>query len=188
MSRARKAPRAKASVRKTVAAAARKTVSTRSRPTTRKAVKTVSTSPRKTATKPTAVSKKTAGNKTTVNAASVNAFLASIPDAARREECRQVLALMKTVTGEAPKMWGATIVGFGTTHYTYETGREGDWFPIGFSPRKANLTLYFMHGFDRHPALMQQLGVYTTGKSCLYLKRLSDIDLTVLEQLLRASL
>ena len=125
--------------------------------------------------------------KTKANADSVDDFLASIDDDARRQECLRVLELMKEVTGEEPTMWGAGMVGFGTYHYRYESGREGDWFVTGFAPRKSNLTLYIMAGFDRYGDLMSRLGKHGTGKSCLYVKRLSDVDGEVLEQLVRES-
>lgn len=125
--------------------------------------------------------------KTTPNRASVSAFLAAIPDEDRRRDCRKVVQLMKRVTGAQPKMWGASIVGFGTYHYKYESGREGDWFLAGFAPRKSDLTLYIMSGFPQHEALMKKLGKHKTGKSCLYIKRLADIDEGVLEELVRRS-
>lgn len=125
--------------------------------------------------------------KTQPTEAAVSAFLEGVADPVRREECQAVLDLMRRVTGVEPKMWGGSMVGFGSYHYRYESGREGDWFVTGFSPRKANLTLYIMAGFDRYEGLLERLGKYSTGKSCLYLKRLSDVDLTVLEALVRES-
>ncbi len=94
---------------------------------------------------------------------------------------------MKEITGEEPTLWGDSIVGFGRYHYTYESGREGDWFLTGFSPRKQNLTLYIMAGFDDYDDLMNKLGKYKTGKSCLYVKKLQDIDLPILKQLIKQS-
>ena len=94
---------------------------------------------------------------------------------------------MKEVTGSRPKMWGDSIVGFGSCHYKYASGREGDWFVAGFSPRKANLTLYIMAGFSRYKELLAKLGRHKTGKSCLYIKRLADIDLAILRQLVEDS-
>lgn len=94
---------------------------------------------------------------------------------------------MSRATGEKPMMWGTTIVGFGTYHYKYDSGREGDWMLTGFSPRKQALTLYIMSGFDKYQELMDQLGTYKTGKSCLYVKRLSDINLNVLVELVQES-
>jgi hypothetical protein len=116
--------------------------------------------------------------------ASVQAFLRSIDDEQRRQDCAAVARIMKEATGAGPKMWGASIVGYGSYHYTYESGREGDWFLTGFSPRKQNLTLYFMTGFEPHGALLRKLGKYKTGKCCLYIKKLSDIDLAVLTELI----
>jgi hypothetical protein len=121
------------------------------------------------------------------NDASVEAFLDGIEDAARRADCRAVAELMREVTGEPPKMWGASIVGFGRYHYRYESGREGDWFVCGFSPRKQNLTLYIMDGFTGYQGLMERLGQHKTGKSCLYVKRLDDLDLGVLRRLVEES-
>ncbi len=125
--------------------------------------------------------------KTKQTDSSVDRFLSGIDDEARREECRVVLKLMQGVTKSQPKMWGGSMVGFGSYHYKYGSGREGDWFLTGFSPRKQNLTLYIMAGFDRYEELLAKLGKFKTGKSCLYVKRLSDIDLVVLKQLVAAS-
>lgn len=117
----------------------------------------------------------------------VAAFLQSIPDAQRREDCKRVAELMRQVTGSDPAMWGASMVGFGRYHYKYESGREGEWFLTGFSPRKNALTLYIMAGFDRYDRLMESLGKYKTGKSCLYVKKLDDIDFDVLRELIDES-
>lgn len=125
--------------------------------------------------------------KTRQTAASVSAFLDAVENEQRRADCRVVADLMRAVTGEEPKLWGPSIVGFGSYHYKYASGREGDWFVTGFSPRKQDLTLYIMAGFDRYDELMAKLGKYKTGKSCLYLKRLSDVDLGVLRELVTAS-
>lgn len=125
--------------------------------------------------------------KTKLNDASVDDFINGVEDEARREDCRTIAELMSRITGEEPKMWGASIVGFGTYHYKYASGREGDWMKMGFSPRKQNLTLYIMDGFDKYDELMAKLGKHKTGKSCLYVKRLSDIDMKVLEKLINAS-
>jgi hypothetical protein len=125
--------------------------------------------------------------KTKQTEASVSAFLDAVENDQRRADCRVVLDLMRAVTGEEPKLWGPSIVGFGSYHYKYASGREGDWFVTGFSPRKQDLTLYIMAGFDRYDELMAKLGKYKTGKSCLYLKRLSDVDLGVLRELVTAS-
>lgn len=114
-------------------------------------------------------------------------YLSAIENDSRRQDCREVAALMEEITGAAPQMWGSSIVGFGTYHYVYESGREGDWFLTGFSSRKQNLTLYIMSGFDKYEELMSRLGKYKTGKSCLYLKKLDDIDRGVLKELIQAS-
>jgi hypothetical protein len=124
--------------------------------------------------------------KTKVNEASVAEFFDSLPDAATRADCRAVAKLMQKVTKAKPKMWGASIVGFGTRDYQGSSGTS-TWMEIGFSPRKANLTLYIMTGVERQPALFKKLGKFKTGKGCLYLKRLSDIDITVLEQIITES-
>jgi hypothetical protein len=94
---------------------------------------------------------------------------------------------MSDATKAEPSMWGASILGFGNYHYKYESGREGDWFLTGFSPRKRELSLYIMAGFERYNALMKKLGKHRTGKSCLYIKRLSDVDINVLSELVVAS-
>jgi hypothetical protein len=119
--------------------------------------------------------------------ASVDAFHRSIPDDACRQDCLRVLEIMRRVTGDEPKLWGPGMVGFGSYHYRYESGREGDWFVTGFSPRKANLTLYIMAGFDRYAELLERLGKFKTGKSCLYVKKLADVDEAVLTELIAAS-
>jgi hypothetical protein len=116
----------------------------------------------------------------------VDAFLATL-DPARQEDCRTLVALMHEATGAPPVLWGASIVGFGQYHYRYPTGQEGDWFLVGFSPRRSALTLYIMPGFARYETLMARLGHHTTGKSCLYLKRLSDVHADVLRELVFAS-
>ena len=118
---------------------------------------------------------------------SVRAFLNKIPDEQKREDCFTVAKLMEEITGDKPKMWGDSIVGFGTYHYKGASGREGDWLITGFSPRKQNLTLYLMGGFDQHEDLLAKLGKHSTAKSCLYIKRLSDINLPTLKKLIRES-
>ena len=125
--------------------------------------------------------------KTKVNDADVVAFLNGVADERKRQDCFAVLELMRRVTGEEPKMWGASIVGFGAYHYVYATGNSGDWLLTGFAPRAQNITLYIIAGFDQYPDLMARLGKYKTGKSCLYVKRLADVDLTVLEELVAMS-
>jgi hypothetical protein len=125
--------------------------------------------------------------KTKLNDGDVAAFLDGVADERRRADSLAVLDLMRDITGEQPKMWGTNIIGFGSRHYRYESGREGDWFVVGFSPRKQNLTLYLSSGFDRHAELLQRLGKHSIGKSCLYVKRLSDIDQETLRELVRQS-
>jgi hypothetical protein len=120
---------------------------------------------------------------------SIEQFLKRIPDEQKRQDCLTVLALMKQVTHADPQMWGSSIVGFGSYHYKYASGREGDSPLIGFSPRKQNLTLYLRgDGFEQHTALLQKLGKHTTGGGCLYIKRLDDIDLPTLKKLLQQSI
>ena len=121
--------------------------------------------------------------KTKENDQSVETFLAGIGDAQKQQDCRTLMAMMQEATGAAPRMWGDAIVGFGHYHYKYASGREGDWFLTGFSPRKQNLTLYIMAGFDNYDALLARLGKHSIGKSCLYVKRLADVDMPVLTEL-----
>ena len=125
--------------------------------------------------------------KTRPNDGDVEAFLAGITPDRRREDCRAVVALMREVTGEEPTMWGDSIVGFGQYHYVYDSGREGDWFLTGVSPRKRSLSVYIMAGLGDDEALMARLGSHTTGASCLYITRLADIDLDALRQLIERS-
>lgn len=129
-----------------------------------------------------------AENKTRPTRQSVSAFLEALPDAARRADCQALAALMNEVTGVAGRMWGPAIVGFGDYHYRYASGREGDWFLAGFSPRKNDLTIYVMSGLDDHAPRLARLGKYKAGKSCLYVKRLADIDLGVLRAILEESI
>jgi len=126
-------------------------------------------------------------NKTKPNKGSVIEFLNSIEDEQKRKESKKVIKIMKMITSEMPILWGTSIIGFGNYHYKYESGREGDYMKVGFSPRKQNLTIYIMNGFKKHEKLMDQLGKYKTGKSCLYIKTLDDINLEVLEQLIKDS-
>ena len=125
--------------------------------------------------------------KTKKTTQSVSRFIDGIEDEQRREDSRRVLDLMKKATGAEPKMWGASVVGFGDYHYKYDSGRENDWFVTGFSPRKQNLTLYFMTGLDRYESLLKRLGKHKTGKGCLYIKHLDDIDIGVLRELVSTS-
>lgn len=121
--------------------------------------------------------------KTKKTEASVADFLDAIPDAARRADCRALAKIMQKATGKKPKMWGASIVGFGDYHYKYESGREGDFFEIGFASRKQDLTLYFMAGVAQYGALRKKLGKHKTGKGCLYIKSLGDVDVVALTAL-----
>jgi hypothetical protein len=125
--------------------------------------------------------------KTKVNDASVTEFLDGVADEQRRNDCYEILKMMKQVTKEEPKMWGSSIVGFGSYHYKGKSGREGDWMLTGFSPRKQALTLYLMGGFEAHDELLEKLGKFTTGAGCLYIKRLGDVDKKVLKELVQAS-
>jgi len=125
--------------------------------------------------------------KTKVNNASVDKFIKSIKDEQIRDDCYKIVEIMQKATKAEPKMWGTSIVGFGTYHYKYASGREGDWFLAGFSPRKQNLTLYIMSGFDEYDSLMKKLGKHSTGKSCLYIKKLGDVDVKVLKELVTKS-
>ena len=125
--------------------------------------------------------------KTKPTKASVKEFLNQIPDKERRDDCFAVAKIMEEITGDKPTMWGPSIVGFGTYHYKYASGREGDWPIAAFSPRKKDLTVYIMPGFD-NPELMKQLGKYSTGVSCLYIKRLSDIHIPTLKKLIKWSI
>lgn len=128
-----------------------------------------------------------AQNKTQPTELSVQDFIADIVDEQRRTDSRTLDVLMSRVAGEPGKMWGSNIVGYGQYHYRYESGREGDYLAIGFSPRKAYLTIYALDGLEKHQELLATLGRYKTGKSCLYIDRLTDVDLTVLEQILLQS-
>ena len=125
--------------------------------------------------------------KTKQTSQSVEKFVSAVADEQRREDCRTVLRIMKEVTGEKPKMWGSSMVGFGSYHYKYASGREGDWFLTGFAPRKQDLTLYIMAGFSRYNELLRKLGKHKIGKSCLYIKQLDDVDIDVLTELVEQS-
>lgn len=124
--------------------------------------------------------------KTKPTEASVEDFLATVAED-RRAECEALVALIRRATGEEPRMWGPSMVGFGSYHYRYESGREGDWFLAGFSPRKKDLTVYVMAGFTGFEELLARLGRHKTGKSCLYLRSLAEVDADVLEELVRRS-
>ena len=125
-----------------------------------------------------------AANKTTRNKNSVAAFLATVEDATRRADAKAVSKLMQEITGEKPAMWGPAIVGFGAYHYKYDSGREGDMPKIGFSPRKNALALYLMPGATAYAPLLKKLGKHKTGKSCLYVDKLADVDPAVLRTLI----
>lgn len=125
--------------------------------------------------------------KTKKNSASVEKFLNNVADVQRRKDCFRLLEIMKTATKAEPAMWGTSIVGFGSYQYKYASGRELEWFLTGFSPRKQDLTLYIMRGFARYPLLMKKLGKHKTAKSCLYIKKLEDVDLSTLKQLIKQS-
>ena len=120
--------------------------------------------------------------KTKKTKASVDAFLGKL-DADRREDCKTLVRLMTQATKAEPKMWGPSIVGFGDYKYKYDSGREGEWFAMGFSPRKKDLTLYLLPGVQAYKAHLAQLGPHKTGMSCLYIKRLADVDIDVLKRL-----
>jgi hypothetical protein len=126
--------------------------------------------------------------KTVRTDASVDEFLAAIPDERRRRDAVAVRDLMAAVTGEPGAMWGAGIVGFGARTLTYATGRTLDWFTVGFSPRKQSTTLYLTGGLEAHEALLARLGPHTIGKSCLYVKRVDDVDAGVLAELVTAAM
>lgn len=128
-----------------------------------------------------------ADNKTKPTRLSVTEFFSNIKDKQMRADARKVSAMMRKATGSRAKMWGSSIVGFGEYHYKYASGREGDFMVAGFSPRKQALTVYIMAGFGKFGALMKKLGKHKTGKSCLYIKRLSDVDEKVLERLINKS-
>jgi hypothetical protein len=128
-----------------------------------------------------------APNKTQATTHSVDAFIAGVADRTAQADCRALTGLMSRVTGEPPVMWGSAIVGFGRYAYRYDSGRTGESAVVGFSPRKASLVLYIMPGFAEFEPLLARLGKHSVGKSCLYVKRLADIDMTVLEDLVSRS-
>ena len=128
-----------------------------------------------------------AENKTKKTKASVTDFLKSIENPQMRADAKKVASIMRRVTGKRAKMWGSSIVGYGTYHYKYDSGREGDFMTTGYSPRKQALTVYIIPGFSKFGPLMKKLGKYKTGKSCLYIRRLSDVDENVLEKLIDGS-
>lgn len=121
--------------------------------------------------------------KTKVNDASVIDFLSKIENERKKEECFQLLDFFSQITNEEPKMWGGSIIGFGSYHYKYASGQEGDWMKLGFSPRKQKFSIYIMSGFDKLEAHLSALGKYKTGKGCLYVNKLADIDMNILKDL-----
>ncbi len=125
--------------------------------------------------------------KTKKNEGNVKQFIESIEDEKKRQDAFKIMEIMQNATNSEASMWGESIVGFGSYHYKSQSGREGNWFLAGFSPRKQNLTLYIMAGFDNYDTLMGKLGKFKTGKSCLYIKKLDDVDTDVLKQLVQQS-
>ena len=125
--------------------------------------------------------------KTKKTEAGVDDFLKGVKDEQVRRDCVEIIKMMKQATKEEPKMWGPSIIGFGSYHYKYESGREGDMMQIGFSPRKQNITLYLGLGADGENPLLEKLGKHTTGKGCLYIKKLTDVDSKVLQELINQS-
>lgn len=126
-------------------------------------------------------------NKTQPTDANVLDFLNAVEHKQRREDSLKVLEMMTEITGEKPIMWGDSIVGFGNYRYQYASGREGDWFHTGFSPRKQNLTLYIMDGFKKRPELLEKLGKFKTSVACLYINKLADVDEKILRQVIKES-
>ena len=129
-----------------------------------------------------------AENKTKATTKSVPEFLEAIEDPLRRTDCEKIASLMERLSGSKPKMWGESIVGFGEYRYKYASGREGDWFLVGFSPRKQNLTVYIMGYLEYYPDHLERLGKFKHGKGCLYIRNLEDIDMKVLEDLISSSI
>lgn len=123
--------------------------------------------------------------KTKLNDASVDAFIQSISDEDRRQDCQKMMQMMADITGQEARMWGDAIVGFGMMKYRYSNGRENDWFKVGFSPRKQNLTLYLMVGLEHLAPWLERLGKHKTGNSCLYIKKLSDVNADTLADMIR---
>ena len=128
-----------------------------------------------------------AQNKTQPTTQKVSTFINSIEDVEKRADCKVLMKIMREITGNRATMWGPSIVGFGKYHYKYASGREGDFFLTGFSPRKQALSIYVISGFKPHAKLMEKLGKYKTGKSCLYVKKLDDLNRTALAQLIKKS-
>lgn len=127
-------------------------------------------------------------NKTLPTTVAVEEFIAGVPHATRQADALVLDAMFRRITGYEPRMWGPTIIGYGKYHYVYDSGREGDCNATGFSPRKANLSIYIMPGYNDYSEILSRLGKYKIGKSCLYVNKLADIDMDVLEELVRAGL
>ncbi|WP_394168408.1 DUF1801 domain-containing protein [Saccharospirillum alexandrii] len=127
-------------------------------------------------------------NKTQPTSTSIAEFIESLDDERRQIECNQLVELMREESGQEPVLWGPAIIGFGQYHYRYESGREGDFMRVGFSPRKQNLSIYIIPGFKPYQAVLERLGKHKLGKSCLYIKRLEDVDISALRELVRQSL
>lgn len=123
-------------------------------------------------------------NKTVATKASVETYLDAIDPVQKQQDCREICAMMERLSGHPPKMWGPSIIGFGTYHYKYDSGREGDFLRIGFAARAQNISVYLMPGYDDFSDELSRLGKHKKGKSCLYIKRLSDIDVNVLEEMI----
>jgi hypothetical protein len=126
-------------------------------------------------------------NKTKQTKKRVSEFIDAIKDQEKRNDSLVLVQIMESATGEKGRMWGETIVGFGMYHYIYESGREGDWLKVAFSPRKQNLTVYLTYGMSRQTDLLEKLGKHETGKACLYIHRLADVDLDVLKEMILRS-
>ena len=125
--------------------------------------------------------------KTKKTEASVSQFIENVEHPKRKEDAKVLNKLMIEITGEKPKMWGPSIIGYGSYHYKYASGQEGDWMTVGFSPRKASLSLYIMSGFTKYTHLLAKLGKFKTGKSCLYINKLEDVDMEVLKEIIQES-
>lgn len=125
--------------------------------------------------------------KTQKNDASVEGFLNRVEHEQKRKDSFEILHMMREITGTEPKMWGDSIIGFGEYHYKYESGREGDWFIVGFSPRKQNISLYMTSGFKEREEILSRLGKHKTAKACLYINKLADVNVEVLKELIEKS-
>ena len=125
--------------------------------------------------------------KTKPNDGDVHAFIEALENDRKRDDSKILLKLIGEITGEQPKMWGDSIVGYGNYHYVYETGREGDWFLAGFSPRKQSITIYMMGGFDGQDEMLEKLGKHKKSVGCLYIKKLADVDMSTLEKMIKKS-